>query len=447
MRPSRRLLYATSIIAMLTLLAACASAPVATKKAEASPPAGKQAPNEAAVASIDTAPVNESPTANNYLDNPDFESGSLSDWRIYFAERTGSKIVVKKGGAHSGDWCCQLTGPGSLYKVIKVRPLTQYTFYAWGRVEAGAALYFVVKDFDSSDSDKTVKLDKTEWTRVSVTFTTGPKAHTAQVNLYQGVPGGVAYADDAYAGDGLPRPAEISLRSPGPKAGAAKLVLIGDSITELCNWRYLLWKKFIDAGKNVDYVGSMNYKNPPRGDWSVTEWPDYKGYEFDYDHEGHAGWASYDILNGCLWEMDRGNLSTWLEGYSPDIATILIGTNDAVQGYETSVSVESIKTMIKLLQAKNPAVDLYLAKIIPAGGSWGSPYNPAVQAINAQIDGIAAAMSSGSSHVYVVDQYEGFDPVADTWDGGIHPNAQGDVKLATKWFDAIMAHSKLPDLK
>jgi lysophospholipase L1-like esterase len=40
------------------------------------------------------------------------------------------------------------------------------------------------------------------------------------------------------------------------------------------------------------------------------------------------------------------------------------------------------------------------------------------------------------ARVIVVDQFSGFDPVADTYDG-IHPNERGEEKMAEVWFGAL----------
>ncbi|KAI4136549.1 MAG: hypothetical protein LQ340_008126, partial [Diploschistes diacapsis] len=41
------------------------------------------------------------------------------------------------------------------------------------------------------------------------------------------------------------------------------------------------------------------------------------------------------------------------------------------------------------------------------------------------------------SPVYLVDHFSGFDPVADLRDG-LHPNRQGDVKMAQRWHPAMV---------
>lgn len=48
----------------------------------------------------------------------------------------------------------------------------------------------------------------------------------------------------------------------------------------------------------------------------------------------------------------------------------------------------------------------------------------------------AAANATASSPILVVDQHTGFVSTTDTVDG-VHPNAAGSVKIATKWYAAL----------
>jgi mannan endo-1,4-beta-mannosidase len=63
----------------------------------------------------------------------------------------------------------------------------------------------------------------------------------------------------------------------------------------------------------------------------------------------------------------------------------------------------------------------------------------AVAALNAEIATWAPTKSTAASPIIVVDQYTGFDAVADTMDG-VHPNnTTGSQKMAAKWYAALAA--------
>ena len=75
---------------------------------------------------------------------------------------------------------------------------------------------------------------------------------------------------------------------------------------------------------------------------------------------------------------------------------------------------------------------IQVAQIIPIG--IGSS-NTAIQALNAAIPAWASSKNTTQSPIWVVDQYTGFS-TSDLRDG-VHPNANGDAKMAAKWLPAL----------
>jgi lysophospholipase L1-like esterase len=208
-------------------------------------------------------------------------------------------------------------------------------------------------------------------------------------------------------------------------AQALKILPLGNSITQSNNenlsYRYPLWTKLVDDGVNFDFVGSMtsNYNGNPT-------WPLYGGQSFDQDHEGHWGWR-VDQINL--------NLPGWMTSYTPDIVLIHLGTNDMAQNNSVTSTVNELKDLIGLLRADNPNVRILLATLIPVDDLlWSWSYR--VPLLNAQIPSIADDLSTPESPVIIIDQYTGFDPVTDTFDG-VHPNELGEEKMAQKWKDGI----------
>src|SRR5690606_19865055 len=65
-------------------------------------------------------------------------------------------------------------------------------------------------------------------------------------------------------------------------------------------------------------------------------------------------------------------------------------------------------------------------------------YGQQVLDLNERIVALAAAKTTAASPVVLVDQYTGFNPAQDTYDG-LHPNAQGEAKMAARWRQAILA--------
>ncbi len=233
---------------------------------------------------------------------------------------------------------------------------------------------------------------------------------------------------------------ELYVGADAPMAGAPiqprspmHILPLGDSITQAFgnnrSYRYYLWVKLINAGINFKFIGSMhsNFGGNPI-------WPPYRGHFFDNTHEGHAGWRTDQILDGFTGH-DSERLMTWLQGYTPDVVLLHLGTNDAYQDKDNSSTENNLKQIIFELRIRNPNVIILLAKLIPTGFPR---VNPLIDALNVAIDDIAREMDTPASPVIVVDQHAGFDPKTDTYDG-IHPNKLGEKKMAKKWFQAIKA--------
>jgi len=81
-----------------------------------------------------------------------------------------------------------------------------------------------------------------------------------------------------------------------------KILALGDSITQAesnrASFRYPLWKKPLDAGINVDFVGSWNRQF---GQYNPRTPPhdDYRGHKFDPEREGHFAWCKFKQVFLC----------------------------------------------------------------------------------------------------------------------------------------------------
>lgn len=212
-----------------------------------------------------------------------------------------------------------------------------------------------------------------------------------------------------------------------------RIVPIGDSITQgrkgggtnkpCFSWRYPFWKKLVDLGAAFDLVGSE--KGGFEGD---PEWADYKGKAFDRDHEGHWGWKTGDV---------RAKLGGWLEGYTPDVALIQLGTNDG-KAVPLEQTVGEMRKIVELLRGKNAKVTVLLGQCFHA---W-DPF----PAMRKAMGDLAKELSTKASPVEIVDLSPGWvsDPDAagsHTVDW-VHPNAAGDERLAEFWMKALQPHLK-----
>ena len=217
----------------------------------------------------------------------------------------------------------------------------------------------------------------------------------------------------------------------GASADAStRIVTVGDSLTSGGSvddggvhptYRYWLSDRLKDNNCVVDFVGSRND-------------PDFPGYSFDRDHEGHGGYTIEGIVDGV---GTGGKLSTWLAGYYPDIALVLIGTNDVLANRPMDDRFYDLGRLVDTLRAKNPRIKIFVGKLPPTGDSYRNQ-NSGLYAFNDRLPGWASGKTSSSSPITIVDLYSGYDGRADNQAPRyIHPDESGEQKIADRWYAAI----------
>jgi BNR repeat-like domain/Carbohydrate esterase, sialic acid-specific acetylesterase/GDSL-like Lipase/Acylhydrolase family/Concanavalin A-like lectin/glucanases superfamily len=261
-----------------------------------------------------------------------------------------------------------------------------------------------------------------------------------------------------------------------------RLVFLGDSITQGGNgdhpgYRYQVFKRLAEAGVPIDAAAGYKFTGSVTGPQTtpVLTTPDVNGQAFENVHEGHYGWrASWICGRVALPASRRGNnrgegtLLNWTgqanpqtyrisapdtsvpypdpaasgtgntgSTYVPDTVSILIGVNDlADDNNSASQVIADIGTMVDQLRAANPAVRVFLQKILPTQQT--AAMRAAIDAANAQLDALAATKNTAApaSPVWVIDAAAGFDPVTMTYDN-IHPNAAGEQWVGDRVAEAL----------
>jgi len=209
-----------------------------------------------------------------------------------------------------------------------------------------------------------------------------------------------------------------------PSAQAAtptRIMPLGDSITggPGC-WRATLWDRLQRTGfNNIDFVGSL-----AGGGCNLANW--------DGDNEGHGGYQATGIANQNL-------LPGWLAAGRPDIVLMHLGTNDVWNNTPTATILAAYSTLVDQMRASNPGTKILVAQIIPMTPSGCSWCPTGVAALNNAIPGWAAGKSTAQSPIRVVDQFTGFDSVADTNGDGVHPDDSGFQKMSDRWYPALTA--------
>ncbi|MEO3858233.1 cellulose binding domain-containing protein [Acrocarpospora sp. B8E8] len=201
-------------------------------------------------------------------------------------------------------------------------------------------------------------------------------------------------------------------------AAPVRIMPLGDSITggPGC-WRALLWDRLQRTGfTNIDFVGTL-----PGGGCSVAH---------DGDNEGHGGFQATGIAN-------QNQLPPWLAATRPDIVLMHLGTNDIWGNIPATTILSAYSKLVDQMRASNPSMKIVVAKIIPMAPSGCTWCPPGVTALNDAIPGWAAGKSTAQSPITVVDQFTGFDPVADTNGDGVHPDDSGFQKMSDRWYPAL----------
>ena len=208
----------------------------------------------------------------------------------------------------------------------------------------------------------------------------------------------------------------IAMSAGGQESTICRIMPLGDSITEAfdgqASYRYFLWHQLAGRGYVVDFVGSMDgvFEGTPL-------YPD-----FDQDHEGHCGWTAAEVLV---------EIGAWVSSAEPDVVLVHLGTNDVSWGRTTGSIIADLGGIIDAIHGHNPQAVVLLAQIIPSLAR-----ETETEALNAQIAVLAAGKHTDESPVIVVDQWTGFTIATDSYDG-VHPNRQGELKIAAAWYAAL----------
>ncbi|MGB5473208.1 MAG: LamG-like jellyroll fold domain-containing protein, partial [Gammaproteobacteria bacterium] len=182
---------------------------------------------------------------------------------------------------------------------------------------------------------------------------------------------------------------------------------LGDSITNMQGYRPQLYFDLVDAGYNVDFVGT-------RTDSTGTH---------DRNHEGHGGIT----ISGVA-----ASLNTWLTQNPPDAVLLHIGTNeDPSFPYPSAAGVEDLHTII---DAFDPNISIVQARIINK-----VPNEPLVTQFNDNVVAMAAARVANGENITIADHESALNYIDDMNNDGIHPLQVGFDKMVPVWFEQLAA--------
>lgn len=197
---------------------------------------------------------------------------------------------------------------------------------------------------------------------------------------------------------------------------AVKIMPLGDSITESfvdhASYRFFLYNQLVQAGYNVDFVGTRHGVNGGAPLYS----------NFDQDHDGHSGERADEIAT---------EVNQWATQTRPDVVLLHLGSNDLEQNQSNVTTIDDLGAVIDNLRSAVPKVKILLAQIITEKSRADDFAD-----LNRRIATLAKEMNTKASPVILVDQNTGFDADVDTFDG-VHPDESGERKLAGNWLKAL----------
>lgn len=136
----------------------------------------------------------------------------------------------------------------------------------------------------------------------------------------------------------------ISQQIAGRDLARVRLVFVGDSITQ--GWEPTLWEQF---------------------------WSAYSPLNL-----GLSG----DLTQGVLWRLHHGE---WPSALKPDVAVVLIGTNNASWQSRPEDTALGIAEIIRYIRTRSPTTKILLLGILPRGQNVATPERPINQRVNALV--------------------------------------------------------------
>ena len=221
---------------------------------------------------------------------------------------------------------------------------------------------------------------------------------------------------------------------PGVAGTPMTAMVIGDSITQGSSgdfsWRYRLYKALTNAGVTVTFQGPY------------TDLFDNVASAWDNDHT-YAD-PGFDQRHDARWGESLQTAAELIQGdaaaHPSDYLLVLLGVNDLGWGISDAAGTEvSLRAFIAHARAAKPDERFIFGQIPPNARELSDPAFAAMVAdYNSRLVTDAAALSTPQSPIFVTDGGADINPATDLWDG-IHPNAQGEQKIAAGFTDALAA--------
>jgi lysophospholipase L1-like esterase len=186
------------------------------------------------------------------------------------------------------------------------------------------------------------------------------------------------------------------------------------------SYRYKLWKKLVENGWSVDFVGSQI---DPKS-YALVD-----NEEFDPNHEGHIGYTSGQILE---------ELDDWMA--TVDTPNIVLfsspGGNDALDFLPYEDAVDNIVAIVQKLQVYNPNVTVVIEEMAPGNAIAMLVLGDYFTRIQNDMDSLVDYLNTPTSNVVSIDMATGFDD--DLLADPVHYNQQGASFISARYYDLLI---------
>ena len=253
----------------------------------------------------------------------------------------------------------------------------------------------------------------------------------------------VAAARPAASRTAEPRP-RPSLSTLPPAAGQSsgsgpRIMVVGDSVTQGSSgdytWQYRLYKHLVADGVRPRMVGPYGWLFN-----NVTGAPrDYSYADPNFGHANDAKW-------GMALFLEKNVIRHKVATYRPAYLLVLLGLNDLFwHGFGQPVMAENLASFIAAARAGRRHIRFVFGLVPPDIHERNPAFAASVASFNKTIRSTAARLSTAASPIAVANDGAGINVAADLWDG-THPNANGEIRIAAGFADALASrfHLGLP---
>lgn len=188
-------------------------------------------------------------------------------------------------------------------------------------------------------------------------------------------------------------------------------ITFGEGSTDGNGYRLALSTLLMEHGNNLKYIGSVQ-----------------SGAMANNDHEGHGGFQIAAV--GLTGKPDYPQ--------RPNVVLLMAGTNDMI--FDTNIvnAPDRLGGVIQEILAACPDAAVLVATLTPLlNPGWTNK----IVEFNSAVPGIVMNLANKGNKVALVDMSRvtttHIDPA-----GGIHPTDEGYEKIATAWYDGILAASE-----